>query len=216
MTVRRDSPWRAAHVTAPPGPTVPPPRSPGPVALSSADSSTAIGTGVVGWGLLLVVLLAAYAGVAFARFMIPSDDVPRDPDAVVVLGGAGDERARLGIELAERYGAQLVLSSNARLFAAAQGARCELDAICFDPVPENTVGEARNVAALAEEFGWRHVTVATSDFHTSRSRYLFQQCLGDRVTVVGASRDDRPRIAPRLLLREAAGVIAGATVERAC
>ena len=182
----------------------------------AADTSTENGADVVGLGLLLVVLLAVCAVVTFARFMIPTDDDPRDPDAVVVLGGAGDERARLGIELAERYGAQLVLSSNARLFAAAQGSRCELDAICFDPMPENTVGEARNVAALAEEFGWRHVTVATSDFHTSRSRFLFRQCLGDRVTVVGASRDDRPRIAPRLLLREAAGVIAGATVERAC
>ena len=171
---------------------------------------------MVGMGLLLVVLLAVYAAVSFARFMIPTDDVPRDPDAVVVLGGGGDERARLGIELAERYGAQLVLSSTARLFAAAHRSRCEMEAICFDPVPENTVGEARNVAALAAEFGWRHVTVATSDFHTSRTRFLFRQCLDDRVTVVGAAREDRPRIAPRLLLREAAGVVAGATVERAC
>jgi len=166
--------------------------------------------------LALIVLLLVAAGVAFARFMVPIDDVPRDPDAIVVLGGAGDERARLGLELAERYDAQLVLSSNARFFAAAQGAACEREAICFEPEAANTVGEARNVAALAEEYGWEHVTVATSDFHTTRTRYLFRQCFGDRVTVVGASRDDRPRIAVRLLLREAAGVIAGATIERAC
>jgi uncharacterized SAM-binding protein YcdF (DUF218 family) len=178
--------------------------------------TTRIGTGVGGWAVIALAVLSVWAGVAFVRFMLPTDDVPRDPDAVVVLGGAGDERARLGIELAERYGAQLVLSSNARFFAAAQGQSCEVDAICFEPIPENTVGEARNVAALAEEYGWEHVTVATSDFHTSRTRFLFRQCLGDRVTVVGASRDDRPRIAPRLLLREAAGVIAGATIERAC
>ena len=168
------------------------------------------------WLSMLIMLAVVGGGLAFAWFMIPTDDVPRDPDAVVVLGGAGDERARLGIELAERYGAQLVLSSNARFFAAAEGATCDRDAICFEPVPENTVGEARNVAELAERYGWEHVTVATSDFHTSRTRFLFRQCLGDRVTVVGASRDDRPRIAPRLLLREAAGVIAGATFERAC
>jgi uncharacterized SAM-binding protein YcdF (DUF218 family) len=168
------------------------------------------------WLTVLLMLGILSGGLALAWFMIPTDDVPRGPDAVVVLGGAGDERARLGIELAERYGAQLVLSSNARFFAAAQGAACERDAICFEPVPENTVGEARTVAELAERYGWGHVTVATSDFHTSRTRFLFRQCLGDRVTVVGASRDDRPRIAPRLLLREAAGVIAGATVERAC
>jgi uncharacterized SAM-binding protein YcdF (DUF218 family) len=173
-----------------------------------------VGTG--SWLTLVLTLAVLGGGLAFLWFMIPSDDVPREPDAVVVLGGAGDERARLGIELAERYDARLVLSSNARFFAAAQGAACDRDAICFEPVPENTVGEARAVADLAEQYGWDHVTVATSDFHTSRTRFLFRQCLGDRVTVVGASRDDRPRIAPRLLLREAAGVIAGATVERAC
>ena len=168
------------------------------------------------WLTVVLVLGVLGGGLAFTWFMIPTDDVPRDPDAVVVLGGAGEERARLGIELAERHGAQLVLSSNARFFAAAEGVACERDAICFEPVPENTVGEARNVAELAERYGWEHVTVATSDFHTSRTRLLFRQCLGDRVTVVGASREDRPRIAPRLLLREAAGVIAGATFERAC
>jgi uncharacterized SAM-binding protein YcdF (DUF218 family) len=165
---------------------------------------------------VLLTLTLLGGGLAFVWFMIPTDDVPRAPDAVVVLGGAGEERAQLGIALAERHGAQLVLSSNARFYAAAQGATCDRQAICFEPVPTNTVGEARNVAELAERYGWDHVTVATSDFHTSRTRFLFQQCLGDDVTVVGASREDRPRIAPQLLLREALGVLAGATVERAC
>ena len=165
---------------------------------------------------VLLTLAVLGGGLAFAWFMVPRDDVPRDPDAVVVLGGAGEERAQRGIALAARYDAQLVLSSNARFYAAAQGTVCDRDAICFEPVPENTVGEARNVAELAERHGWDHVTVATSDFHTSRTRFLFRQCLGDDVTVVGASREDRPRLVPQLLLREAVGVLAGATVERAC
>ena len=165
---------------------------------------------------LVVLALTIAAGVAFAAFMVPTDDVPRSPDAVVVLGGAGDERATLGIELADRYDAELVFSSNAALFGAQQGRRCGRDAVCFEPVPANTAGEARNVAALAETQGWDHVTVVTSDFHTSRSRFLFRQCLDDRVTVVGGSRDDRPRIHVPLLLREAVGVVAGATIRRAC
>lgn len=164
----------------------------------------------------IIALMVIIAAVAFAAFMIPTDDLPRDPDAVVVLGGAGSERAILGIELADRYDAELVFSSNAALFGAQQGRRCGRDALCFEPVPANTAGEARNVAVLAETEGWDHVTVVTSDFHTSRTRFLFRQCLDDRVTVVGGSRDDRPRIHVPLLLREAVGVVAGATIRRAC
>ena len=170
------------------------------------------------WGWMIVVLGLVLAGLAtaFVVYLLPTDDEPRDPDAVVVLGGAGAERAELGIELAERYDAQLVLSSSAAIFGERQGRSCQLDAICFEPVPETTRGEAQMVAEMAEEHGWDHVTVATSAFHTSRSRFLFRQCLGDRVTVVGAVREGGQATTPRLLVREGAGVIAAATFQRAC
>lgn len=172
---------------------------------------------VWGWVLLTAALATAVVLVAFLRFLLPTDDQPRSPDVVVVLGGAGPERAELGIHLAERYDAQLVLSSSAAIFGERQGRACSLDAICFEPEPETTRGEAQMIARMAEEQGWEHVTVATSAFHTSRSRYLFRQCLGeDRVSVVGAVRDGHARTTPRLLLREGLGVIAGATIQRAC
>jgi len=169
-----------------------------------------------GWVLLGIGVVLAALSVAFVRFLLPTDDVPRDPDVVVVLGGAGGERAELGIELAERYDAQLVLSSSAAVFGTNQGRSCHRDTICIEPEPETTRGEAREIARLAEQEGWQHVTVATSAFHTSRSRFLFRQCLGDQVTVVGARREGRPATTPWLLLREGLGVIAGATIQRAC
>ena len=166
---------------------------------------------------LVVALLAAVGSLGgLAWYLLPTDDVPEDPDAVVVLGGAGSERAELGIELAERYDAQLVLSSSAAVFGERQGRTCGEDAICIDPVPENTAGEAANVAAMAQGRGWDHVTVSTSEFHTSRSRFLFRQCMGDAVTVVGASRDDRPSTTASHMVREGLGILAGATVMRAC
>jgi uncharacterized SAM-binding protein YcdF (DUF218 family) len=165
---------------------------------------------------ILVLTIAVGLG-ALVMYAVPRDDVPRDPDAVVVLGGGGPERAELGIELAERYDAALVLSSSAAIFGRWQGRECGVDALCFEPSPENTAGEAENVAALAEEHGWGHVTVATSDFHTSRSRYLFRQCLGrDAVTVVGAEVDRDAGAQLRLLLRESTAIVAGATLRRAC
>ena len=170
--------------------------------------------GYVFGGLILMVLIAASALVAY---VIPRDDSTSTADAVVVLGGGGEERAELGIELAERFDAPLVLSSNASIFAQRQGRTCGEDAICFDPLPENTAGEAENVARMAEQEGWDHVVVATSSFHTSRSRFLFEQCLGDdAVSVLGRSRDGDASTTPRLVVREALGVIAGASFARAC
>jgi len=163
--------------------------------------------------LLVVALGLGALGVA----VWPRDDVPREPDAIVVLGGAGPERAELGIQLAERYDAELVLSSSAAIFGEWQGRQCGVDAICFEPDPKNTAGEAENVARLASERGWDHITVATSDFHTARSRFLFRQCLGpERVTAVGADADRSLALRLSLALREATGLIAGATVARAC
>ncbi len=169
----------------------------------------------VAW--LLVVAFVVVAGLAI--YVMPRDDqVPAAADVVVVLGGAGPERAELGIELAEEHDLDLVLSSSASIFGQRQGRTCGEDAVCFEPEPANTAGEAENVARLAEERGWDHVVVATSNFHTSRSRMLFSQCLGDdRVSVIGRTAADRASdTTPRLMLREATGVLAGLTVARAC
>lgn len=167
-------------------------------------------------GALLIVGFAAAA--ALAVYVMPRDDeVPPDADVVVVLGGAGGERAELGIELAERYEIPLVLSSSASIFGQRQGRSCGVDAICFEPDPANTAGEAANVAELAATEGWGHVVVATSKFHTSRSRMLFSQCLGeDRVSAVGSLAPGRSETTVQLMVREALGVIAGLTFARAC
>ena len=168
--------------------------------------------------LAAVPLFALLAGiVAMVVVMWPRDDVPDDPDAVVVLGGAGDERARLGIALAADHDAVLVLSSSAQHFAGEQGVECgDPGVLCLEPDPPTTIGEARNIADLAAVHGWGHVTVATSRFHTARARVTFRQCLGDAVSVVGATRPDGRRFVIGREGREAVGVLAAWTVQRAC
>jgi hypothetical protein len=147
----------------------------------------------------------------------PRNDVPRDPDAVIVLGGAGYERVDLGVELRDRYDAVLVLSWSAVAFGEARGLTCGSEVLCIYPRPRSTTGEARAVAEMAEERGWDHVTVATTGFHTARARVLFRQCLSDRVTVVGAPPlDGGPHRGFRNYLKEVAGVTAGLTFRRAC
>ena len=164
----------------------------------------------------LVVGATAIVTAVTAFALWPRDDVPGDPDVVVVLGGAGQDRADLGIELSRRYGAQFVLSSSAALFGERRGLTCGVDAMCIDPVPETTVGEARTVADLAAYHGWTHVTVATSRHHTTRARTLFRQCLGNHVTVVGSRPRSDQRVTLGQYFREAAATIHAATIGRAC
>ena len=143
----------------------------------------------------------------------PSSDVLHLVRKVAASGGRG-ERLPLGIELRDRYDATLVLSASARGEGYNLGLRCDVDAICVRPYPATTRGEASTIAALTETYGWDHVTVATTRFHTTRARVLFRQCLGDRVSVVGA----RPTEARGLTtyVRETVGTLAALTVRRSC
>lgn len=166
----------------------------------------AIGVGAVG-----LVLAAG------ALLVWPRDDVPDAPDAIVVLGGAGPERVDLGLQLHERYGGVLVLSSSAMNFGLDRGLTCEDDdVLCIVPIPESTIGEAQTLARLAGEQGWERLTVVTSRFHTARARLLFRQCFGDAAAVVGAARQDGTDRSLRTYAAEAAKTLASATFERAC
>jgi uncharacterized SAM-binding protein YcdF (DUF218 family) len=160
---------------------------------------------------MLAGLLAISVLIGF--LMVPRDDAVGSPDAIVVLGGAGSERAELGIHLHETYGVPLVLSSSAQDFAEDRGYGCP-PAICILTDPETTLGEAREISELANERGWNRITVVTTRFHTTRARLLFRQCLGDRVSVVGARAGSGPGL-PRWV-NEVGGVVIGSTFDRAC
>ncbi len=165
---------------------------------------------LVGTVVVLVLLLAAFAATT------PHDDEVGSIDAVVVLGGGSGERLALGQELAEEHDAELVLSGEAIAQGTAAGLTCEEEVRCLEPDPWTTAGEARDTEELAEAHGWDRVAVATSDFHTGRSRDLFEQCLGDRVDVVGAPIDHALIAQAYLRARELLARLAGATFARAC
>jgi len=169
---------------------------------------------ILALGVLSVGLLTASP---VRMVLLPHDDEPQSPDGIVVLGGMGQERADLGIELSKSYDVPLVLSSSATWFANERGYRCSLgNAVCLarPRFAENTAQEAQYTAELVAERGWGHVTIVTSSHHTARARILFRQCLGDQVSVVGVSRPDGPSVGERL--REIAGILAATTAQHAC
>lgn len=72
---------------------------------------------------------------------------------------------------------------------------CEPEAnegvLCFTPKENATIGEAQALADIAKEHSWDSLTVVTDGFHAFRTRFIFDQCLGDHleVNVVYADKD---------------------------
>lgn len=55
--------------------------------------------------------------------------------------------------------------------------------ICFTPEEDATIGEVAALADMAKEQSWSSLTVVTDEFHTFRTRFIFEQCLGDDLAV---------------------------------
>lgn len=63
--------------------------------------------------------------------------------------------------------------------------------LCFTPEEHATIGEAYTVGDIAQAESWESLTVVTDKYHAFRTRFIFDQCLGDDVdvNVVFADRD---------------------------
>ena len=129
-------------------------------------------------------------------------------DAVVVLGGHG-ARVAVGRQLVRDGAAlELVLSSGCPPDPGGP-----VDAFHFTPVPFNTRGEARAVAQLVRERGWRSVIVVTSGYHVRRARLLFARTVPAETHFVAAPY---PLIlVPAALVKEAGKLAYAVTVGRA-
>jgi uncharacterized SAM-binding protein YcdF (DUF218 family) len=143
--------------------------------------------------ILVLAALALLAGLVAltARFILWPDtnEPPRRADAVVALYGGGGERLASARRLVERGIAPVLVVSHGAAATDLCGQKDPYEIVCFDPEPDRTQGEARAVADLARERGWRSIVVVTSDYHAVRARMLFRRCLDGRVEVVGARPD---------------------------
>lgn len=135
---------------------------------------------------LATVLALAVLVFGMGRLFLrpPTDEVPADVDAVLVLGGGiADERILRGLEvLAATEDAALVLSVpfdeaylDCRDEVLVDRART-VELVCLRPDPATTTGEANVLSRLAAERGWERVAVVTSTSHITRSRIIFERC----------------------------------------
>lgn len=136
------------------------------------------------------LLLIACVIAGLPVYVRPQIDPLRHADAILVLGGFGEERYRYGLDLGlTGWAPNLVVSNSrgagdvwARDFCAAPPPRLHLH--CFVPDPPTTKGEGRELRRLAARYGWRTVIVVTFRPHISRARFILEQCFdGDLVMV---------------------------------
>lgn len=127
--------------------------------------------------------------------MRPQLDVPRDADAIFVLGGGGDERYTLALEYAlEGYTGHVVFSNPNGADAIWMIDLCEhrrytFDVSCIEPDPPTTRGEARALGRLAEVNQWRSVIVITWIPHISRARWIIRRCFDGELVMVASGPD---------------------------
>jgi uncharacterized SAM-binding protein YcdF (DUF218 family) len=143
----------------------------------------------------LLLVLAAVSG--FPVYVQPQIDPLRHADAVLVLGGFGENRYQFGLDLAKQGWAPNLVVSNPkgasdvweRNFCTSPPARVVVH--CFVPDPPTTKGEGRELRRLASEHGWHTVIVVTFRAHISRARFILEQCF-DGDLVMQASPDPVP------------------------
>jgi uncharacterized SAM-binding protein YcdF (DUF218 family) len=145
--------------------------------------------------LVLAVLLAAWLVLCAVLFVWPSEPAPpQKVDAVVVLSGGLNSRLDPAIALMRRRIAPVLAISSAfhdpswkkaqRLCRGDLGPT-RYEVLCFTAKPYSTQGEARTVAALAREQGWKRIVVVTSTYHVTRARMLFRRCYPGKLWLVG-------------------------------
>jgi uncharacterized SAM-binding protein YcdF (DUF218 family) len=173
----------------------------------------------------LVMLVALWLVAVAVLFVWPpaNDSPPAHADVVVVLAGARDQRLDPALKLVQRGVAPVLAISSAfndpkwrkahRLCRGRFGAT-RFRVICFKAVPYSTRGEARTVARLAREHGWKRIVVVTSTYHVTRARMLFRRCYHADLWMVGASSPWT--VLPQEWASETGKLIVQTTLERSC
>lgn len=141
-----------------------------------------------------VLLIGAMIG-GIPVYVRPQLDPLRHADAILVIGGFGEERYRLGVDLMlDGWAPNLVVSNPvgagdvwARNFCSSPPNG--VNVYCFVPDPPTTKGEGRELRRLASKYGWRTVIVVTFRPHISRARYILEQCFGGDLVMVASSPD---------------------------
>jgi uncharacterized SAM-binding protein YcdF (DUF218 family) len=140
-------------------------------------------------GIVLLVVVVVFAAATARLFIWPEEGMPARVDAIVMMNGQGDRLAS-AVKLAREHRAPVLVIARGSAYWG-QGSRCApaipgVRAICFDPDPDTTQGEAEFAGQLAKRYHWRSVVLVTTTPQDTRARLRVGRCFSGDVYVVNA------------------------------
>ena len=193
--------------------------------------------GVIGSLVSLIFLLALCAVIYLSRYPIMRfageswviDQPAAHADAIVVLSGDNfyADRSTHAAKLFRQGIASEVVASGKRLRPNAGESELMEHDLIERGVPKekilrlpqdaaSTMEEAAMLRGVAQQHGWKSIVVVTSNYHTRRSRYIFQKEFPPTITVSVASAPDgdfdpdhwwERRISKKMFFHELTGMI---------
>lgn len=164
--------------------------------------------------LVLLALAIAWFVAALILFVLPKQQPLHRADAIVSLAPAS-MRLPAAMDAVEQGLAPLLWVSHFPKSTSSTGQGlskatqvCNPDApnasqtTCFTPTTDDTIGEARAVAKLVEQFGVTHLIVTTNTSHATRAKFIFERCLPPGTKVQMLLVDEPPghgRLLQRLI-----------------
>lgn len=165
------------------------------------------------YGVLGVLVL--FVLTALRLVLLPKIDQPRPVDAIFMLEGAGDRRAK-AFELARSGIAPVLVVSIPGRFRCPDKAEvgADVEIICFRPEPSTTQGEAREAGRLAELHGWHSMLFVTDRSQDTRARLRIGRCYDGEVLV--AVTETPWRQWPYLIAYQSAATVKASVWQRGC
>lgn len=153
--------------------------------------------------------------------MRPSTHTPLSADAVVLFVGGKGERLDTAVRLVEGGLADRLVIPNGTVSTWPQANKlCKgptsFKVYCPSPDPDTTRGEARAIARVAQQQGWRHIVMVTSTYHVTRARVLLTRCFHGSVDAVSADPGVAPGRYAARVTHEWAGLAEAELVNRDC
>lgn len=151
-------------------------------------------------GVVVALVVGWFIFASVSIYNPPQGDVEARTDAVVSLSPppyrlplaeelyANDRAPRLAISYVpvdpRHFNAEWVTAwEPAERYCEEATPEMDENISCFTPEEISTRGEAHSVRELAETESWDSITVVTSRHHVFRTRFIFDQCIGDSVDV---------------------------------
>jgi uncharacterized SAM-binding protein YcdF (DUF218 family) len=161
---------------------------------------------------------AALGGLVAAGVRVvaaPRVDLPAAADAVLALDGDRPRRLTAAVALASTDFAPVLVVVRCEAVAPELLAARVLpfEVLSFMPEPSTTRGEARALARLVRERGWRRVLVVTSCYHVTRACLIFRRGVPCDLRFVSAAATPLSRL-PRHVVSEWAKLALALTFRR--